>query len=1234
VPIRPEPKGVDAAKTVCSDVAVDYNVINNVAIAPGNNVGSNFSWVAASNGSIVGESTTPQAGGIINNSLNNVTSGAQNVIYTVTPTSVAGCQGDPFMITITINPEPVGVNASVVMCSDLAVGYNLQANVNANNNIVSEFSWKVSPDNAHVAGESLLARNGTIVNDVLINTNPTNLNQTIAYTVSPTSVSNGCVGNPFTITVDINPRAKISAGPDLAVCQNLLGVALQGSVVFAPNGIAWSGGAGGFSSPTSPTSNYTFLPSEINTSVVLTLTANDPVGPCPAETKQMTLKVNPLPVVFFTGLPTTSSPPEMAENENPVTLFGNQTGGQFTILPTTSFIGNTVVGSAGVDQAAFDPGAVTLGQNFIKYEYTNNNGCKNTNTQEVIVNAVTSIDFAVQGATLNATGQFELCADVGDVKLLGFPAPSTGKSPETRFVSTVGHAVEIPIEKIGNDYFIKTDGLASDLYRITYIYKNQDNATNTAFRFVRIFASPKASFTSSNNCIASDVEFTDTSTKNPSSFPSDIVSWQWNFGDNTASTEQHPQDKRYLVSNTYYVTLKVTTLQGCSNATGATANPIRVGDVPTPDFEWSSICNNEFTKFEDKSDPGNISVITNYTWEFGDVDVLSGAAGQNVPGGWHGGRTEGTYSMPNHEYVSFGTYDVTLTVNTNDGCANSITKKVFILPYSTVKPLANSAYFESFETTDGGWIAEAFNATNSSPVSMLKSDTSWIWGVPQGAHIQSGARNSQGAWWTGANSNTYFRNENSVVNGPCFDLTELKRPMISLDYFSDADLSDGAVLQYSVDGGINWNIVGTNQNKTEGINWFNGSSILSNPGSQILGQYGWTGNATNEQQGVWKNGRFNLDMIPVANRSQVRLRIAFASNDGNVTLDPYDGFAFDNVFVGDKKRTVMVEHFTNTGRPSAVVANDYLDDLYNDQPQRHAESDFFKIQYHMSVPVGDQLNRDNPTDPGARAFFYNVDEPPYTIMDGILGAYHNSVFNGGYALINEIELDRRALEDPQFIVNTVEFDPAAPSDILRARVDFTYIDSVSSFANPVTFQVALVETDINGNHNVVRKLILDSEGQTETRTWRYQDVYSINIDYTLDVPVVDPTKLYLAVFIQEKNPTRILQAALVKAPSKVGIPPVGLPDDPAFAEIGNISVYPNPASKQVNFYLENALSKDYQWQIVDQRGVAVMKGQLNRDLSIPQHLEVKDLSNGMYFVRFALADKTVIYKKLAILNKN
>jgi hypothetical protein len=602
-----------------------------------------------------------------------------------------------------------------------------------------------------------------------------------------------------------------------------------------------------------------------------------------------------------------------------------------------------------------------------------------------------------------------------------------------------------------------------------------------------------------------------------------------------------------------------------------------------------------------------------------------------------GTTTRGTYELPEHKYQSFGTYDATITVMTNDGCANSLTKKVFILPYSTVQPVASAAYFEDFETDDGGWIAEAIEVP-STPL----SDTSWVWGVPNGANINTGARGSAKVWWTGQQTtpeSTYASNEHSVVNGPCFNLSSLRRPMISLDYFADMDISDGAVLQYSTDGGINWFVVGNTQNLNQGINWFNASSIFSNPGLQTIGQLGWTGTSATMNQGKWTNARFNLDMIDPALRSQVRIRIAFASDDGNPGPGPYNGFAFDNVFVGDKKRTVLVEHFVNTASTIATNARDYLDDLYNDQAiLSFRDPDFLKVQYHVNVPGFDQLNSDNPVDPGARSFFYNLSQPPVTIMDGILGMFYGKNMNGDHVNINAIQLDRRALEDPSFEITGITFDATAPADILRARVDFTYIDSVTNRTEPVTFQAALIETDVAGNKNVLRKLLLQPEGFSVSRTWTYQDVQTINIDYTLDVPIVNSNNLYLVVFVQDKTTgqatsRRILQSKMVPAPPKVGIPPVGIEDDPATAEIKDINVFPNPASRIVNFYLENELTRDYTWQIVDQRGVMIMNGALNNDLSTPQQVAIDSLANGIYFVRFGLPDKTLVYRKIAILNK-
>lgn len=126
---------------------------------------------------------------------------------------------------------------------------------------------------------------------------------------------------------------------------------------------------------------------------------------------------------------------------------------------------------------------------------------------------------------------------------------------------------------------------------------------------------------------------------------------------------------------------------------------------------------------------------------------------------------------------------------------------------------------------------------------------------------------------------------------------------------------------------------------TKGIEWYNGQGIPSNPGLQPTGNYGWT-----DKLGKWKNAKFHLDMIPsipASARAQVRLRVAFASN---ATNDPAktdtDGFAIDNFYLGDKKRNVLVEHFTNSSLQASVDGDTWLNNLYQEQIALRGKSDF------------------------------------------------------------------------------------------------------------------------------------------------------------------------------------------------------------------------------------------------------------------------------------------------------
>jgi len=122
----------------------------------------------------------------------------------VTPTTTEGCPGTPKTFTITINPEPTGFNDLIdnLSCENNAISYNLQANINntakGGNSVPSSFTWTVAPNN-NVTG--LNNGSGNTINATL--TNISNQVQQIIYTVTPTSLTGGCPGNPFTITVNV-----------------------------------------------------------------------------------------------------------------------------------------------------------------------------------------------------------------------------------------------------------------------------------------------------------------------------------------------------------------------------------------------------------------------------------------------------------------------------------------------------------------------------------------------------------------------------------------------------------------------------------------------------------------------------------------------------------------------------------------------------------------------------------------------------------------------------------------------------------------------------------------------------------------------------------------------------------------------------------------------------------------------------------------------------------------------
>ncbi|WP_353737598.1 MULTISPECIES: PKD-like domain-containing protein [unclassified Microcystis] len=1267
--VKPKPIGINQTITQCSDVVTNYNLIVNVALL-GNNVGSSFSWVAAANSNVAGESTSIQSGSIITDVLNNVSNTSQTVVYDVTPTGVNGCAGAIFQVSVIVKPEPVGTILSApTVCSDSPVNYSLQGNINLSNGIPSTFTW-IAANNPSITGASTVSFQSTsILSDVLVNTSL--VPQVVTYTIYPTGV-NGCAGNMFTVNVTVNPKAQITAGMDLALCRDIPSIALQGGITYAPNGVVWTGATGTYSNNLSPVSNYSFNnPSEINQTLVLTLTANDPdgTGPCLSVSDQMNLKINQLPSPAILNSSTS-----VVQNSPNFTITGANAGGIFTIAPGFGLSGTTVTNISGnlFDVATFNPSSATVYDgtlptiNKVTYTFTDANGCTGSNSINVIVNPVTVNDFRLEYSPNNQVpfdgiDIFSLCSNSGKILIRGTPPVTLGLGPETSIMSVpifLGGPVA-PISFDGTNYFLETDGLPSDTYRILYTYKNNFGAINIKTHDVRIFATPVAKIaTPTNSCVEFAIDLNDNSNMPPINvFGGVINKYNWNFGvpgvpgATTKNTSYNYSAPGAGGPGEYDIRLDIETDQGCR---ASTTLPIRVGDVPVANYNWKNVCTNDQTEFKDATrlSPATISKIIKYTWDFGDGDVLT-TVGPNdlltVPGGTHSGRTSGTYKDPKHNFTTPGPKAVLLKVQTDDGCDNTITQTVTILlGGSTVQPTQAAPYFNNFNAlVDNEWFRESkvISAVNVLPV--VYGVNSWLRGTPNGSTIKPAASGSK-AWWTGENilgspvaPPTYYQREDSWVNGPCFDLSQLERPMVALDYWSDAERNiDGAALQYSTDGGVSWQLVGplAGESIDQGINWYNEKGLPSNPGQQ---SFGWT-----DKQGKWKNARYNLDIVPKTKRDKVRLRVAFGSNDGNESSTTYDGFAFDNFFVGDKKRLVLMEHFTNSSLSGSVDADNYVNNLYSEQinlVRPGGQSDFNDIQYHISYSSAgsDLLNSDNPNDPNARASSYGVSQPPKTFIDGI----RNQVFDGTFTKLNKIEVDRRALKAPKFSLklDTTATTGANRENFINVRLTMVADTIVNT---PLIAQVALVEDDVvtpaGTFKNVLRKLLFGSDptkpdGITITQTFTVGQSAVRPAqpapDVEINVPISKPNNLKLIGFVQDKNTGEIYQSTIMKVKRKVGSVVVGLEDDPLkVTNLKDLQIFPNPANGKFNFGYPGSFPDGYIWKIADQRGIFVLTGDFAGAVNGIKSIDVSMLASGVYYVLIGAEGKVPVYRKLVVMN--
>ncbi len=229
-----------------------------------------------------------------------------------------------------------------------------------------------------------------------------------------------------------------------------------------------------------------------------------------------------------------------------------------------------------------------------------------------------------------------------------FPAATTFTNTSTGFASLAWSFGDASTSTTTNTSFTKTYATAGT-YSAKLVSTSTFGCKDSLIKTVNVFSKPKATFSVSNNCLGVSTSFNNSS--------SGASVYQWTFGDANTSTATNPTNT-YATAGTYTVKLKITSTNGCLDST---TNTVTIHPKPVADFSAANVCNGFTSTFTNNS-----TGASTYSWDFGN------------------GNTSTTAS-PTYTYPTAGTYNVTLTATTSNGCTHAVTKSYTV----NVSPKAN-----------------------------------------------------------------------------------------------------------------------------------------------------------------------------------------------------------------------------------------------------------------------------------------------------------------------------------------------------------------------------------------------------------------------------------------------------------------------------------------------------------------------------------------------------------------
>lgn len=611
---------------------------------------------------------------------------------------------------------------------------------------------------------------------------------------------------------------------------------------------------------------------------------------------------------------------------------------------------------------------------------------------------------------------------------------------------------------------------------------------------------------------------------------------------------------------------------------------ISIGKAPVADFKWESECYQAGQ---------SISFINTSTSTFGNLTDTSFYWKVYSSTGY----TSYTTRDITHTFPQAGNYDIELQLINTYGCRDKTESVVFGLR-PTIS-LAGENYAENFETSPLSW---------RSGTSSTTTVNSWLLGDPPKGFTEPSSGTK--CWYTYIP--TYpAPHEESWVTSPCFDFTDVEKPMLKLDIWRLFNSTrDGANIQASADSGKTWMLIGQ---LDDGINWFNSYNISGNPGGSPIG---WSNEGGTHNDTYWVEARHALDMLK--GKTKVQFRIAYGSDLNAVGTN---GIAFDDFWIGQRNRTSLLEHFTNSSDNDCATANTQLNTMVNGN-----ELNFIDLQYHTSFPGPDPFYQDNPSVPNARTFYYGISGVPYTILNGGSKSQHR--FDYDARPLNQNTALVESLFDSKFHIN---LNSSYKDNSVTVDAQITSMEDIPT--TELTIHIAVIErvvtgvTGANGEtifESVVRAMLPDAAGTTIYQSWNEGEYRDIKHSWNMQ-NYKNANELRVVAFIQNESTNEVFQAALDTIGTPLGIDDHIHGSDPAKSFI----VFPNPAAQQAYILFDEETREDITVELYNNVGRLLQVNHVSRGTSRAE-IPVDSYPNGIYLVRLVNNEQLIGFSKLTI----